>query len=188
MRALLLGVVACSSAAAAPATSPPGVVAYDQPARCFDSKLDVYINRDFDDGGNRAELTFTLDGKSHRSSVPIPIGEQIHKAKQPLHMCAVAHTDGADPLMILVEIWAGKTSLWHSSYDFPVEQTLAWSSDGKLLVELGRAMDDVYATPYHHAGVVPVTVPGAHPTGKHRVVVHLDEHEAGATVTFVEIQ
>jgi len=53
-----------------------------------------------------------------------------------------------------IEIREGSTLIWSSrSYDFPVAQKLAWSPDHReLRVELGRAMDDVFATSLRGAG------------------------------------
>jgi len=186
-----LAIVTCGMVGSAAAG--PHVVPYKPRAVCFESAIDVFQNRDFDDGGYRAELKFRYRGAAATASVPPAVGESIAK-RETFKLCGIpgdARIGDSLPFE-LVELWRGKKLLWHESYEFPVQQKLVWSADGHdLLVEFGRAMDDVWSTPFHGAGVVPV----ASPPELHRlpadeileVDVRVDERADGATLELVSV-
>jgi hypothetical protein len=188
---IVVAVVAASNGTAAAA---PRVIAYALPAVCFESIVTVHQRHDEDDGGYRAQLTFTYHRAATTASVPTEIGERI-APRTTYRLCAtqIRPKPDAPPFLTLVEIWRGRRLVWSSSYQFPVTQTLAWTKDGRsLLVEFGRAMDDVWATPFPRgmsavAVAVPPDVARVVGAGAHTIIVRVAERAAGATLELVAI-
>lgn len=44
---------------------------------CFTSEISVFQNRDYDDGGYRADLTFRYKGETLSWSVPTDVGDTL---------------------------------------------------------------------------------------------------------------
>jgi hypothetical protein len=180
--------------------APTVTVAYSAAAICFKSQIAVHQNNDMDDGGVRADLTFTYLSRPDNWSVPSDVGRII--AKNPgatWELCAVpiarSNDPKATPMLDVVEISRGGPAFWHERYDFPVEQALAYSADGSaLVVHFGHAMDQVYMTPFH--GVGDVEVPARAellrlklpPQDGYRITVSVDERKAGAALAIVELE
>ena len=187
-------VVAIVAAGSGTATAASRVIAYALPAVCFASTVTVHQRRDEDDGGYHADLTFTYRRAATTAAVPTEVGARI-APRTTYRLCAtqIQTKPDAPPFLTLVEIWRGRRLVWSSSYEFPVTQTLAWTQDGRsLLVEFGRAMDDVWATPFARGmSAVEVAAPpeiarvvGA---GAHTIIVRVVERAAGATLELVAI-
>jgi hypothetical protein len=183
-------VVMSNGAVAAPAR----VIAYALPVVCFESTVNVHQLHDEDDAGYRAHLTFTYRRAATTASVPTEVGYKIIP-RTTYRLCATQVQPEPDmsPILELVEIWRSHRLVWSSSYDFPVTQTLAWTKDGRaLLVEFGRAMDEVWGTSFPRGlGTVSVAVPPDVPrvggTGVQTIVVRVAERAAGATLELVAI-
>jgi len=177
------------------AVAAPDAIAYALPAVCFESKVSVRQRHDEDDGGYRAELTFAYRHTSTTAAAPTAIGGRL-QAQSTYKLCAtqIRPEPGVPPSLDLIEIWHGRSLVWSSSYQFPVTQTLAWTKDGRaLLVEFGRAMDDVWATPFPRGlGAVTVAAPAdvarVAGTGVRTIIVRVDERAAGATLALVAIR
>jgi hypothetical protein len=189
-RAWIAIVLAATARAAAAA---PTVVAYAHPAACFESTVTVHQMHDEDDGGYRANLTFTYRGKRETASVPTEVGEKL-APRTTYKLCAtlIDTKPDAPPIVSVIEVWRGARLLWSETYDFPVTQTLAWTKDKALLVELGRAMDDVWATPFARgmkpiAVSVPAEVARAAGTGTRTIVLRIAERADGARIAVAAI-
>src|SRR5512140_349239 len=90
--------VTAAPRAPAPASAPRpatphrtiGIAAYTTPAVCFTSEISVFQNRDYDDGGYRADLTFRYKNEALSWSVPTDVGETLAKSPHRAYkLCAV---------------------------------------------------------------------------------------------------
>jgi hypothetical protein len=139
-------------------------------------------------------VTFTFRGASERSNLPPAIGDKL-APNTTYTLCAtsIETKPGAKPIVMLIEVRRGARVVWTHDYEFPVTQTIARARDGKaLLVELGRAMDDVWATPFARgmpaiAIAAPADAIRAAGDGTRTIVVRITERAAGAQVELAAI-
>jgi hypothetical protein len=193
MRRLLVVAIA-TTACRGSGSGESDFAAYESPGWCFDTSIQL-DKGDGDVEKGMTSVAIELDGSGYKFAVPdetartlVPL-ETYRLCAAPLHL-----RKKAPPTPLIVELWKGPTLVWSESYEFAVSQKLAWAADRhELVVELGRAMDEMWAVPFHGVGPVRVSVPdelrhmSVDDDRDYRVVVRLDLHQAGAQLSLVEL-